>query len=150
MNLVFKDYFTQLFNTASPTTKNFHKVVDNITGVLLIKDKEMIDKPFTTKEVEDAIFSIGPLKAPRSDGFHVKFYHKYWNIIRPTVTNYILEVLDRKREIKEIEIKHTYLVLIPKLHKLERPNHLGPISMCNVLYKMVAKTITNGLKQVHP
>lgn len=34
---------------------------------------EDLEKEFTEKEISDALFQIGPLKAPGPDGFHACF-----------------------------------------------------------------------------
>lgn len=148
MDLVFKYYFTHLFRASIPEVDDMHKLVDNIFVVLSVEDQKMIDQSFTAKEVEKTVFGMGPLKALGPDGFPDGFYHKYWSIIGPSVTNYILEILEGERAIKEIN--HTYLVLIFKRHKPENRSHFRPISLCNVLHKMAATILANRLKQVLP
>lgn len=44
----------------------------------------------------------------------------------------------------------TTIVLIPKVNNPEQVKDLGPISLCNVLYKLVAKVLANRLKQILP
>ena len=44
----------------------------------------------------------------------------------------------------------TIIVLIPKVKNPERINDLCQISLCNVLYKLIAKVLANRLKLILP
>jgi hypothetical protein len=44
----------------------------------------------------------------------------------------------------------TFIVLIPKVHNPVSFNHFHPISLCNVVYKIISKALANRLKKVLP
>jgi hypothetical protein len=45
---------------------------------------------------------------------------------------------------------NTLVVLIPKTKKPKNLKELRPVSMCNVVYKVVAKVLTNMQKYILP
>lgn len=60
------------------------------------------------------------------------------------VTNFSLHVLNHNGSIDHIN--DIYITLIPKVQKANKVGEFRPISLCNVIYKIVAKTMANRLK----
>lgn len=48
------------------------------------------------------------------------------------------------------EVNETLIVLIPKIDNPSHLKHFRPLSLCNVIYKILIKVITNHLKDVMP
>ncbi|XP_057432833.1 uncharacterized protein LOC130725635 [Lotus japonicus] len=74
-----------------------------------------IQAQFSAEEVKQAVFSMGPLKAPGPDGLQPIFFQKHWEIVGDSVVKLIHDCYLDHHKIKEIN--ETLLVLIPKVDK---------------------------------
>lgn len=84
-----------------------------------------------------------PLKASGIDGFPALFYQCYWHIEGSKVVDFCLAVLSWEITVEGINTIH--IVLIPKVSKPKFVTQLRLISLCNALYKIIAKAIVNRL-----
>ena len=89
---------------------------------------------------------MSPMKAPGKDGLPAIFYQKYWEKIGVSITNCCLNVLNNEGSVKDFN--STIIVLIPKIQSPEFVSDYRPISLCNVLYKIMAKVIANRFRNV--
>lgn len=103
---------------------------------------------FTKEEVCTTISQMAPYKSPGPDGFPPCFYQKFWPVIGKEVYKTVLFCLNSGRSLETIN--DTNVVLIPKKNISSRVTNFRPISLCNVIYKLVAKVIANRLKCVLP
>jgi hypothetical protein len=101
---------------------------------------------FLPEEVYNALSQMQPLKAPGPDGFGVCFYQQHWAIVGDSVRNVVLDFLNLS--LFDPSLNSTFITLIPKLSQAADVTHYRPISLCNVLYKIIAKVLANRLKRV--
>lgn len=107
---------------------------------------ENLCKEFTDEEIADALFQIGPLKAPGPDGFPVRFYQRNWATIKSDVVAAVKEFFHSG--IMPEGANETAIVLIPKIDQPVELKDFRPISLCNVLYKIVSKCLVNRLRSI--
>lgn len=62
------------------------------------------------------------------------------------VTNIILNCLNRGEPFHEFN--DTFITLIPKVAKVQTMADFSPISLCNVVYKILSKVVVNRIKPV--
>ena len=99
-------------------------------------------------EVQTELKQMAPLKAPGLDGMPPIYYQNYWNLVGEDVTNTILSYLNSAT--LPHPLNHTFITLIPKIKNLTSVSDYRPISLCNVLYKIFSKVLTNRLKKNLP
>jgi hypothetical protein len=102
---------------------------------------EVLAREFTREEIKEALDGIGDLKAPGADGMLAVFYRHFWEMV---VVDEVLNVL-QGGNIPE-GWNETIVVLIPKVQTPESMKDLRPISLCNVVYKLISKVLANRLK----
>jgi len=103
---------------------------------------------FTEEEIKQALFAIRDLKAPGPDGLPAIFYKTFWDVVGVRLTREVMEVL-KGGWIPASWNKET-IALIPKTEKPERVTDLRPVSLYNVVYKVVSKVLSNRLREVLP
>ncbi|GAU21788.1 hypothetical protein TSUD_329120, partial [Trifolium subterraneum] len=140
---VFINYFDELFSTSNPS--NIVETCEVVKGKLSDTHKAWCEMDFTTEEVKEAILQMHPLKAPGPDGLPALFFQKYWHIVGDEVQLLVLNILNHNGQ--PHDINKTFLVLIPKCKNPSSPKDFRPISLCNVVMKIVTKVIANRLKE---
>ncbi|KAA3455702.1 reverse transcriptase [Gossypium australe] len=139
-----KNYFENLFTSKGVADPRV--ILEGIEGNISVETNKCLQAPFREDEVRMALKGMGPTKAPGPDGFPVTFFQKYWHIVGKEVLGFCLGVLNEGREVDAVNI--TNIVLIPKVQKPTSLVNFRPISLCNVAYKIIAKTIAKRMQDV--
>ena len=117
-----------------------HKVDPNM--------QEILSSEYSAEEIKAVVFQMGPTKAPGLDGMNAFFYQKFWHIVGADVITAVLDFLNTGN--MEPDINFTHIVLIPKIKSPEKMSDFRPISLCNVIYKIISKVLANRLKKILP
>jgi hypothetical protein len=106
----------------------------------------MLFHEYTMDEVELTLSQMHPLKSLGPNGFAACFYQKSWAMMKSEVCSTVLDFLNKV--FFDIELNVTHIALIPKKKSPSCITNYRPISLCNVLYKLISKVIVNRLKNV--
>ena len=107
-----------------------------------------LTREYTADEVEFALKQMKPLTAPDPNCMSPIFFKSCWKFIGQDIIDASLAILNSGN--MSASLNHTYIALIPKTKSPEKATDFRPISLCNVLYKIVSKTIANCLKKIMP
>lgn len=140
------DYYKSLFSSNTGTREE--DLLVNVPRSVTVEMNDFLKKGFTTDEIKEALNSMGDLKAPGPDGMPAVFYKRFWDLVGGKVQEEILVVLNGGPI--PASWNETILVLIPKTKNPERLKDLRPISLCNVVFKIVAKAVACRMKDVLP
>jgi hypothetical protein len=140
------NYFMQLFT--SNVNGDAQQLLNAVQTRVTLEMNEQLMQEFTDEEIKAALDNIGDLKAPGPDDMAVVFYKRFWDIVGRKITDEVLEFLNGG------EMPHhwneTIISLIPKVKQPDKVTDLRPISLCNVLYKIISKVLANRLKKFMP
>lgn len=95
------------------------------------------------KEIWDVLKSMKPYKAPGSDGIHAGFYQRFWLVVGDSVRSEVRRIF-ANQEVPDY-LNQTLVALIPKKLGPETVSQYRPISLCNTVYKIVAKILVQRI-----
>ena len=134
----FKNLFQQ--NVADFPPHLGHLVLPCITE----DENSELNRIPTPDEIKSELFGMQDLKAPGPDGFLAIFYKKCWPTVSDAVINAVTSFFTKGTMPREVNC--SLIVLIPKISNPSTVNHFRPISLCNVIYKIISKLLTTKLR----
>ena len=72
------------------------------------------------------------------------FYKSFWHIVGDDVTAVVLKALNTG--VIHESLNSSFITLIPKIKHPKKVSDFQPISLCNVIYKLISKVVVNRLK----
>ncbi|KAK3226139.1 hypothetical protein Dsin_006001 [Dipteronia sinensis] len=144
LETVATNYFRGLFCSTGPTIGDIGKIVDGVTPRMTSHISRFLDAKFTGEEVRTTVFAMNPIKAPGSDGLPAIFYQHYWQLVGSNIVEACLNILNEGATVEGLN--NTVICLIPKNQNPKKMADFRPISLCNVIYKIIAKVITSRFR----
>ncbi|KAL4326348.1 hypothetical protein GQ457_11G021160 [Hibiscus cannabinus] len=91
LHRIASDYFTGLFSSSACTSTDV--IIDCISPSITDAMNATLRAPFTSEEVQTALFQIHPSKAPGVDGLPSSFYRQFWDTLGADVIQLCLDIL---------------------------------------------------------
>lgn len=138
-------------------TKEFQKrfkveeTTTPLQAIALSRNITETDNEFLTNEViEEEIFEvvkhINPMKALGPDGTQAIFHQKNQNIVGKPVNNMVRSFFNSSPLLKEIN--RADITLVSKIGHPDSVSHYRSVSLRNIPYKIISKTLVNRLQAV--
>lgn len=105
-----------------------------------------LKKLFTLENIIDALSSMCLTKPLGPKGFSTVFFKKHWQTIRRRVVTMCLHIFNEQDN--STIFNHKHISLIPKIAKPRKVTDYKPISFYNVMYRIVAKAMSNIIKPI--
>ena len=140
---VVEGYFEQIFTSSNPS--GFDHILSGIQSIDEVDLIEQLEGDFQASEVKEALNQMAPLTAPSPDDMSPIFCKSFWHIVGEDVTAVALRALNSG--IVPDSINTTFITLIPKIKNLKKVSDFRPISLCNVIYKLIAKVVANQMNK---
>ena len=140
----FLTHFTTLFTSLNPLIEN--EMLDLFSLIILEEENAFLCTH--EEEISEVLASLGTTKALGPDGFTTIFYKKYWHVVRKDVLICIEQFFKNHNLVRNQS--HAFLALVPKINGFHIAHQFRPISLCNIVYKIISKVLANRFKRFLP
>ena len=142
MSFVVERHLQDIFTSSNPS--GFGTILGGIQRTVVDDFNPNMGGDFLAIEVQQAFSQMASLTTPGPDGMSLVFYKSFWHIVRKDVTAVVPQALNSGIVLESINT--TFISLIPKIKNPKKVSDFRPISLCNMIYKLIVKVIANRLK----
>lgn len=127
------DYYENLFQ--SEDVGGWEAKLEGIPTTITAHMNSRIIRPVEDCEIKKATFSMNSNKAPGMDGMTPLFFQSFWHIIQDDICIAVKSFFQSSFMLKSYN--HTLLSFIPKIQHPTNISQFRPISLCNIVYKII-------------
>ena len=142
----FKTYYTELYSRENVDKEAIKSLLSDVPTIS-DDEKKNLGKQISTEEIKKSLHSFQNDKTPGSDGLTKEFYVAFEDIFVPIFYS-LYSVIYQQGHLSNSQ-KLSYISLLCK--KDSNPDYVNsyrPISLLNVDYKILTKTLSKRLEQV--
>jgi hypothetical protein len=121
--------------------------ISNLYPSMVNEDEaETLFKPVTLEEIKSVLENFKKERSPGPDGWTTEFFIFFFDLVGDD----LLDMVEDSRRKGQLcgGLNSTFLALIPKVNKLVSFDDYRPISLCNLIYKVISKILANRIKSI--
>ena len=144
------DFYQELFSTQGVNNVQLENIL-NSTKTTTFDDEiiEDLNQDISERELFAALSEMNQNKSPGLDGLTVEFYLQYWPILKDDFTEVVSSCNNFDTLPKSMNIALVRLIFKNRGERSDLKNW-RPISLLNVDYKIIAKTLSKRLQKIMP
>lgn len=132
----------------SEGTSNCDELLSFIPTLVNQEQNDFLLRPPLEEEIKITVFSMDANSAPGPDGFPGLFFTHCWPIVKKEVVDAVLDFFHGGTLSRSYT--SSFLVLIPKVEQPISMSDFRPISLCNFIYKIIARIFSDRLSSILP
>lgn len=109
-------------------------------------DLNSLQQPFTMIEIQAAVHQLANNKASGPDGLPNEFLKTYWNELKPEVYAIMQKFFSHQLDLRPYN--EATIVMVPKTEIPVSTSDFRPISVLNLIPKLISKILSNRLRPV--
>jgi hypothetical protein len=139
-------YFQSIFTSSIPLPLSSHFHTANATTPPL-PNQDQADFTYSTPDLPELYSIIKNMRSnatPGPDGLNAAFYKATWNWSKHDVHHLVSDFYTNST--LPADLNRTFITLIPKKSNPVIPQDFRPIGLCNVIYKIISKSLADRIK----
>ena len=141
--------FYKSLYTSKPTKTNIESYVTEQLPKLSESEKHVCDRSITIAECKEALNTFKNSKSPGNDGLNKEFYERFWTVIsEPLIRSY--NAAFEQGELTTSQRQAVIMLMAKEGKDREKLSNWRPISLLNLDYKILSKTLSIRIKEYLP
>lgn len=142
------EFYKELYSCVDTETESIDTYLQCIETTLEDNDRLFCDENISKEDIHSALFKMKKQKTPGPDGLTVEFYIQFWNELQDILHKLFQNIYEENCMSRTM--RHGHIILIYKKGDRRQLKNYRPISLLNVDYKILARVMSNRLKNVIP
>ena len=139
-----RDGFNNVYTTSLLSASRSYLPISQWQARLSKEEMRSISGGVMEEEIKATLWLLKAYKALGLVGLHAGFVQRFWLIIGSSVIEKVKRVF-AERKVPSY-LNKTHIALIPKIQGPKTLGNYRPISLCNIVYKVITKVIVARLR----